>query len=126
MQKLPRLLWVIIVITGIVGLFVINSPRPAARSKMKHATTQCAQATPTPTVAATPVLQPLLKNTATQHEPLTSFETVVVKPNESFWQLARKHCGSHRFSETLAAYNGYTNVRKLRAGATIAIVCSNK
>ena len=115
MQKLPRLLWVIIVITGIVGLFVINTPRPAARSKMKHATTQCAQATPTPTVAATPVLQPL-----------TSFETVVVKPNESFWQLARKHCGSHRFSETLAAYNGYTNVRKLRAGATIAIVCSNK
>lgn len=49
---------------------------------------------------------------------------VVVKPNQTFWELASRYCNDHNLAEKLAQDNGYASVSKLKTGDVITITCA--
>ncbi len=77
-------------------------------------------------LVTSPTPQPILKSSIPQQSAPQKAIIVKVKSGDTFWQLAQKHCGSHRFAENIAAANGYSNVHRLREGATISIMCGLK
>lgn len=121
-HTLSRILWASLVVIGIVGVVTFSPPQPTPQTT--STATEAAEVSSVPEIIKPVILQRRSEtaSAAAQLELLS----VVVKPNESFWQLARKHCGSHRYSESIAQFNGYTDVHKLRAGAKITIVCAFK
>jgi hypothetical protein len=51
---------------------------------------------------------------------------IKVKKDQTFWEIAKRYCGSHTFAESLAANNGYASVSKLREGDVITITCASR
>ncbi len=80
-------------------------------------------ALPKAVVRTSPTPVPLIKSPVNKSNVQTMGTTIKVRAGETFWTLARKHCGSHRYAESIAAQNGYTNARKLREGAVLHLTC---
>lgn len=83
-------------------------------------TTEQSVVTPTPT--AVPIIRTQQPTQVAQNAGVT----VTVKVGDTFWKLSQRYCGSHQYAESIAAQNGYTNVRRLRDGARLHIVCGLK
>lgn len=120
LKTTTQALWAAVIIIGVIGVLTIAPRKPAPQTSEEATATAAAEqqksAKPQPIViASTPAQSPELE-----------LLTVKVKPNETLWQLARKHCGSHRFIESIAAYNGIADSRKIRSGETLTIVCALK
>lgn len=49
---------------------------------------------------------------------------VTIKPNQTFWEISRKYCGSHTFAQSIAKNNGYESFSRLRTGAVLTITCT--
>jgi hypothetical protein len=49
---------------------------------------------------------------------------VRVKKDQTFWEFAKRYCGSHRFANSLASTNGYRLVSDLKEGDWITISCN--
>lgn len=107
---------VMIFLAGSIFFFT----RPIEKPKLQESANQVKKIVPTPTP------QPILKSNNFEQLTQQKGATVKVKSGDTFWQLAQKHCGSHRFAENIATANGYSNVRKLREGDTLTIMCGLK
>ncbi|MBP7774324.1 LysM peptidoglycan-binding domain-containing protein [Candidatus Woesebacteria bacterium] len=94
--------------------------RPAEKTPIQESPEQIQR------LVASPTPQPILKSQQIEQPAQQKSISVKVKSGDTFWQLAQKHCGSHRYAESIAASNGYSNVHKLREGATIQIICTLK
>lgn len=81
---------------------------------------------PKAVIKTSPTPVPLIKSPVSDPEVNKAGITIKVRAGETFWSLARKHCGSHRYAESIAAQNGYTNARRLREGAVLHLTCALK
>lgn len=72
------------------------------------------------------VPSPTLVPTPTATTTAQPAQRVTVKKDQTFWELAKRYCGSHTFAETLARNNGYKSVSKLRQGDSITINCISR
>lgn len=77
-------------------------------------------------VTPTPTAVPLIRTQQPSEVGQNAGVTVTVKVGDTFWKLAQRYCGSHQYAQSIAAQNGYTNVRRLRDGAHLRIVCGLK
>lgn len=89
----------------------LQSPQIILDSKVAEpidASTSAQVATAAAEPTATPAPQPI---------------RVVVKKDQTFWEFAKRYCGSHTFAESMARTNGYRRVTDLKQGDTITIIC---
>lgn len=77
-------------------------------------------------IVTTSTPQSILKSSNLEQPTQQKNIIVKVRYGDTFWQLAQKHCGSHRFAESIATANGYSDVRRLREGDTLSIACALK
>lgn len=76
----------------------------SAKSATTAAQVATASATPAPTIAS-------------------SLLRLRVKKDQTFWEFAKRYCGSHTYAERLARANGYKRVTDLKEGDWITISC---
>lgn len=89
----------------------LQSPQIILDSKVTEptaASTSAQVATAAAETTATPAPQPT---------------RVVVKKDQTFWEFAKRYCGSHTYAESMARNNGYRRVTDLKQGDTITVVC---
>lgn len=120
-----KALWVSLIAAGVIGVLLYKPAQPENMSRVPEAQEASESATPsaTPAPSATPILMDTLSEAPAMDR---KFLKVRVKPNETLWQIARKHCGTHRYADSIARYNGIEDVRKVRAGSELTIVCALK
>ncbi len=88
---------------------------PSAATSAAQQSTQATQVQ-----QATPAAQALKATPAAQ---TTTALRIKVKKDQTFWELAKRYCGSHTSAEELAARNGYRRVSDLKEGDVITILC---
>lgn len=112
-----------------------DNSRKASFTKSTHTKSVSTVSTPAASVVtasgstrfvAAPSLIPTATVTPSATPTAQLAQRVTVKKDQTFWELAKRYCGSHTFAETLARNNGYKSVSKLRQGDTITINCASR
>ena len=117
-----RVFWLSLIALGIVGTLLYTPAQPQNMSLAPEVSQS-----PTPVATSRPTPRPIVLNKQiTAPATDTKFVTIRVQPDQTLWQIARKHCGSHRYIESIARYNGIADVRKVRAGSSLTIICALK
>lgn len=84
------------------------SPAPVVAEKK--------ESMPTPTV--TPKLSVIKKLANT-----SGYLTVYALPNDTFWNISVRMCGTGEYFETIERLNGYSSTFKLQPGDLITVYC---
>lgn len=108
--------------TSTSARFTQKEPIILDSQNMAASSSAAFSATPSASVAnmATPSASP-----APSATPAAALR-VKVKKDQTFWEIAKRYCGSHQYADALARNNGYKSVSKLREGDTLTINCSTR
>ncbi len=104
---------------GVTPAATIASPMPGIVLDPLHTTPSAATATAAGGTSPAAIQVPAATTSA-----VTTYPTFKVKKNQTFWEFAKRYCGSHTFAEKLAQDNGYKLVTDLKEGDWIKITCN--
>ena len=105
---------------------ILDSQNAAASSSAARSTTPSASVASMATQSATATLSATRAPSASPTPSATPAAAlrVKVKKDQTFWEIAKRYCGSHQYADTLARNNGYKSVSKLREGDVITVTCA--